>query len=115
LAIFPTTPHRASCRTSSAHTSQVKAVEIPLDKFSGKSKGFGFVELISESDAQIAIDTLNETQLGGRTIRVNIANPPRLRGTSGAERNEQTSPRGARGIDDYRRDDRTRYSHRVRH
>jgi RNA recognition motif-containing protein len=80
-----------------AHVA-VKAVEIPLDKFTGKSKGFGFVELISESDAQIAIDALNETQLGGRTIRVNVANPPRQR-----------------GIEDYRRDDRVRYGHRVRH
>ncbi|MGH7988375.1 MAG: RNA recognition motif domain-containing protein [Candidatus Binataceae bacterium] len=65
----------------SAHVG-VKSVEIPTDSATGKPRGFGFVELISEADAQTAIDALNGTQLGGRTIRVNVAQPPRSHATT---------------------------------
>lgn len=42
---------------------------------SGRSKGFGFVEMATEEDAQNAIDSLNDTDVGGRKIRVDIARP----------------------------------------
>jgi len=45
------------------------------DKFTGHSKGFGFVEMQNDEDVQKAIDALNGTDLDGRTIRVNESIP----------------------------------------
>ena len=58
--------------------SQCGAVEsavIIMDKMSGRSKGFGFVEMSSDEDAQKAIDTMNGKDFGGRTLTVNEARP----------------------------------------
>jgi len=54
---------------------QVQDVVIIKDKLSGRSKGFGFVELSDSSEAQKAIDALNGTELDGRELRVNVARP----------------------------------------
>ena len=53
----------------------VESGKIISDKYSGQSKGFGFVEMGSDEDAQKAISALNETQLEGRKIVVNEARP----------------------------------------
>jgi RNA recognition motif-containing protein len=53
------------------------------DKFTGQSRGFGFVEMSSGSEAQKAIDALNGTQLEGRTLVVNEARPQEKRAGSG--------------------------------
>lgn len=58
---------------------QVTSTAIITDKFSGRSKGFGFVEMSSDEEAQKAIDALNGTDFGGRNIVVNEARPPRER------------------------------------
>lgn len=58
---------------------QVTSATIIMDKFSGRSKGFGFVEMSSDEDAQKAIDALNGTDFGGRAVVVNEARPPRER------------------------------------
>jgi RNA recognition motif-containing protein len=58
--------------------SQVGAVEsavIIMDKMSGRSKGFGFVEMSSDEDAQKAIEMWNGKDFGGRTLTVNEARP----------------------------------------
>ncbi len=47
------------------------------DKFSGRSKGFGFVELSSDEEAQAAVKALHDSEVGGRKITVNEARPPR--------------------------------------
>lgn len=57
----------------------VASTAIITDKFSGRSKGFGFVEMANDDDAQKAIDALNGTDFGGRNIVVNEARPPRER------------------------------------
>jgi len=57
----------------------VKDVKIITDKFSGKSKGFGFAEFETEEQAQKAIDTLNEYELNGRALRVSKAQKMRPR------------------------------------
>ena len=49
------------------------------DKFSGRSKGFGFVTMSTDEEAQAAIDGLNEREVDGRKIVVNVAQPPRPR------------------------------------
>ena len=58
----------------SAH-GQVDSATVLKDKFTGESKGFGFVEMPNQSEAQAAIATLNSTDLGGRNINVNEARP----------------------------------------
>jgi RNA recognition motif-containing protein len=52
---------------------EVSSVKIITDKFSGQSKGFGFVEMPNNSEADQAIKALNGKVLGGRSIKVNQA------------------------------------------
>lgn len=53
----------------------VKSANVIMDKFSGHSKGFGFVEMDSDEEAKRAIEGLNGQNLKGRTIVVNEARP----------------------------------------
>jgi RNA recognition motif-containing protein len=61
----------------------VEAARIITDKFSGNSKGFGFVEMPNDAEAQAAITALNGTDLKGREIKVNEARPREDRGGRG--------------------------------
>jgi RNA recognition motif-containing protein len=54
---------------------KVASAQVITDKFTGRSKGFGFVEMSSGSEAQSAIQALNGTELDGRTITVSEAKP----------------------------------------
>jgi RNA recognition motif-containing protein len=54
---------------------QVEKAHIIKDKYSGESKGFGFVEMPSKEEGQSAIDNLNGKELKGRTLTVNEARP----------------------------------------
>jgi RNA recognition motif-containing protein len=56
---------------------EVTSARIIKDKYSGKSKGFGFVEMPAGAEAQSAIKGLNEKELKGRALKVNEARPPR--------------------------------------
>lgn len=58
----------------SAHGT-VESARVIADKFTGQSRGFGFVEMSSGSEAQSAITSLNGTALDGRTLTVNEAKP----------------------------------------
>lgn len=62
-----------------------ESVRIITDKFTGQSKGFGFVEMATEEDAQKAIDGVNGREVDGRTLVVNEARPeqPRERSFGG--------------------------------
>jgi RNA recognition motif-containing protein len=53
----------------------VVSASVITDKFSGQSKGFGFVEMSSEDEAKEAIKQLNDKELDGRTVTVNEARP----------------------------------------
>ena len=53
----------------------VESVKIIMDRYSGRSKGFGFVEMPSDEEAKKAIEGLNGKSLMGREIRVNEARP----------------------------------------
>lgn len=59
---------------------QVESVQIITDKYSGRSKGFGFITMSSDEEAQKAIESLNGSQLGKQTIIVNKAKPKEDRG-----------------------------------
>jgi RNA recognition motif-containing protein len=61
----------------------VDKVNIIMDKFSGRSKGFGFVEMASKEEAEAAMNGLNNTELDGRTLNVNEARPRQDRGPRG--------------------------------
>jgi len=54
---------------------KVESASIIKDKYSGQSKGFGFVEIPSKAEAQAAIEGLNGKELKGRTLNVNEARP----------------------------------------
>jgi len=54
---------------------QISSCSIIKDKFSGESKGFGFVEMASKDDAMKAISGLNGTEMNGRTLTVSEAKP----------------------------------------
>jgi len=58
----------------SAHGT-VASANVISDKFTGQSRGFGFVEMSSNSEAQSAIQALNGTQFEGRSLTVNEAKP----------------------------------------
>jgi RNA recognition motif-containing protein len=59
------------------------SARIITDKFTGQSRGFGFVEMSGDSEAQAAINALNGTQFGGRTLTVNEARPQEPRSGGG--------------------------------
>jgi RNA recognition motif-containing protein len=61
----------------------VKSAQVISDKFSGQSKGFGFVEMGSDQEAQAAISALNGQQHDGRALTVNEARPREDRGGRG--------------------------------
>jgi RNA recognition motif-containing protein len=80
---------------------QVESVAIITDKYSGQSKGFGFVEMPSKAEGQSAIDGLNGKELKGRALNVNEARPRTEsrggRGGYGGGRGGQGGDRGGRG------------------
>ena len=64
-------------RDAFAQAGTVESATIITDRMSGRSKGFGFVEMATEEEAQAAIDMWNGKELDGRTIAVNEARPQR--------------------------------------
>ena len=62
-----------------AEHGTVQSARVISDKFTGQSRGFGFVEMASGEEAQKAIEALNGTQLDGRTLVVNEARPQEQR------------------------------------
>jgi RNA recognition motif-containing protein len=62
-----------------AEFGTVSSVKIITDKYSGRSKGFGFVEMDDDAAAQAAIDALNDSEHDGRNLRVNQARPRETR------------------------------------
>ncbi len=61
----------------------VESARVITDKFTGQSRGFGFVEMATGEEANKAIAALNGTQMGGRTLTVNEAKPQEPRSGGG--------------------------------
>lgn len=66
------------------------------DKQTRQSKGFGFVEMPSEEEADAAVNSLNNTKINGRTIAVNKARPRVEGGSNGGFNSDRRPPRGDR-------------------
>ena len=64
----------------------VDSVKIIMDKFTQKSKGYGFVEMPNDDEGQAAINELNDSEMDGRTIVVKKAEPRENRGGGGGGR-----------------------------
>ena len=60
----------------------VKSAQVIADRDTGRSKGFGFVEMSNDNEARAAMTALNGQQMGGRTLTVNEAKPREDRGGS---------------------------------
>ena len=82
-----------------AQVGTVVSAEVVTNKFDGRSKGFGFVEMSSDEEAAKAIEELNRKELDGRMIFVNEARPPAHRGSfrndnlRGGDRNDRNDRR----------------------
>lgn len=72
---LPFSLEEADLRESFEAYGAVESVKIITDKFTGRSKGFGFVEMSNDDEAQKAIDELNGATVAGRTIVVNKSEP----------------------------------------
>lgn len=81
-------------RTLFAQAGEVKAVAVITDRTSGRSKGFGFVEMATPAAAEKAIQLLNNHDLGGRPLKVSKARPREERGDAGARRRGGRRPGG---------------------
>jgi len=76
---------------------QVDRVSILTDRETGRSRGFGFVEMNSNEDGEKAIAALNGSQIGGRTINVNEARPKAERVGGGGGGRDRGHDRGHGG------------------
>jgi RNA recognition motif-containing protein len=69
---------------------EVSSAKVITDKFSGKSRGFGFVEMTNEEEGRKAIEELNQAEYDGKTINVSVAKPrenrPERKPFSGGDR-----------------------------
>jgi RNA recognition motif-containing protein len=75
----------------------VTSAQVVMDRDTGRSKGFGFVEMGSEQDAQSAINALNGQEVNGRALAVNEARPREDRGGGGGGRGGYGGGRGGGG------------------
>ncbi len=76
---------------------QVENANVIKDKYSGESKGFGFVEMPSKDEAQKAIDEMNGKDLNGSAVNVNEARPRPDRGSGGSRGGGGGGGRGGGG------------------
>ncbi|MGA8764297.1 MAG: RNA-binding protein [Candidatus Sulfotelmatobacter sp.] len=85
---------------------QVDRISIMTDRDTGRSRGFGFVEMASDEEGEKAIAGLNGSQVGGRTLNVNEARPKTERGAGGGGGGggRDRGDRGGRGGGGGRRD-----------
>lgn len=86
---FPTTED--DLRQAFEEFGAVDSATIIKDRFTGKSRGFGFVEMPEQSEAEAAINNLNGEDFGGRTLTVNEARPRDERPRRGGDRGGRES------------------------
>jgi RNA recognition motif-containing protein len=84
-------------KTTFEQFGQVASVRIVKDKFSGDSKGYGFVEMGSKEEASAAITGLDGKELNGRTLKINEARPREQGGRGGTGGGGSRERRGGSG------------------
>lgn len=70
-------------RTLFAQAGTVETAEVVMDRFTNKSKGFAFVQMSTQAEAEKAISMFNAYNLGGRDLKVNVARPKEESGRGG--------------------------------
>lgn len=75
----------------------VSSAKLITDKYSGQSRGFGFVEMPNDAEAVAAMEKLNGTDFGGRKLTINEARPMEARSSGGGDRGGRGGDRGGRG------------------
>ena len=76
----------ATLKETFAEAGTVESATIIIDKMTNRSKGFGFVEMSTDEEAQKAIEMFDGKELDGRTVKVNEAKPMEPRGNGGGKR-----------------------------
>lgn len=99
---LPHSTNEAELRTVFEAHGAVEKVSVVTDRDTGRSRGFGFVEMTNADEADKAIAALNGTDLGGRTLTINEAKPKTDRPKSGGGGQRFGGGGGGRGRDDYR-------------
>jgi len=97
---LPHSTTEAELRSTFEAHGAVEKVSIVTDRETGRSRGFGFVEMTNASEADKAVAALNGTELGGRALTINEAKPKSERPRSAGQRFDGGG--GGRGRDDYR-------------
>ena len=72
---LPYSATEAEVETLFAEHGTVESARVITDKYTGQSRGFGFVEMSTPEEAQAAISALHSSEMGGRTLTVNEAKP----------------------------------------
>jgi RNA recognition motif-containing protein len=80
---LPYTIDDDSLRHNFAEYGSVQTAKVMMDRDTGRSKGFGFVEMANEQEAEAAIAGLNGMSVGGRSIVVNVSRPKESTGGAG--------------------------------
>ena len=75
----------------------VSSAKLITDKYSGQSRGFGFVEMPNDEEANAAMEKLNGSDFGGRKLTINEARPMEARSTGGDRGGRGGGDRGGRG------------------
>ena len=74
-----------------AEYGEISSAKVITDRVTGKSRGFGFVEMVKDAEGQKAIDELNGVEYDSKVISVSIARPQAERSFSGGDRNRGNS------------------------
>jgi len=93
---LPYTVDDASLTHNFSEYGAVMSAKVMVDRDTGRSKGFGFVEMSNAAEAQAAIEGLNGMSVGGRSITVNVARPKEAGAGGGFRRNDREGGFGGR-------------------
>ena len=95
---LPYTVTEEELQTFFAPAGTVESARLIIDRDTGRSKGFGFVEMSTDEEAKKAIETLNGQSMGDRALKISEAHPQEQRGGAGGGRGFGGGSGGGRGF-----------------
>ncbi len=95
-------------KTFFAQAGTVISANVIIDRFTGKSKGFGFVEMSTDAEAAEAVKKLNGAEMDGRKLIVNEARPKTESSGPGFDRSNRSGPRSGGSRDGFHSGNRNR-------